>query len=737
MAPLTALCFSFAGVALWILAAARRTSGKWIVSPAGILLVLAGVIKLGDLAFRWNLRPDHLWFHPLVDSPMAPVTAVTLILLGTAVVLAAANRFGLGFHCVTIAAGMLGWIGLTRYIYGGEPLLPYAEMALQTAFCILLLSAGLLCLHQRGGLITLLCSRDTGGSMARRLLPAALLIPIVVGCFGLSGERAGWYRTEAGLGLYTTANVLLFTTLVLVTGAVLQRTENKRRQAEAELTKSLKDVIDLKTALDEHAIVAITDPRGKIMYVNDRFCTISKYSRDELIGQDHRIINSGYHSKEFIRELWTTISSGRVWHGEIKNRAKDGSFYWVDTTIVPFLTEEGKPRQYVAIRADITERKTAEEALRQSEERLQIVIENLAEGLIISDLDGRLLHWNRASLQMHGFQSIEEGRRRLAEFTEIFELLKSDGSVLPLEQWPLRCILRGEPVQDWELHIRRIGQDWTRIFNYSGGMVREPNGKQLAFLAISDITERKQAELALHARDVAEAASRLKSGFVANMSHELRTPLNGIIGFSEFLMSGKTGSLTAKQKEYVTDIYNSGCHLLELINNVLDLAKVEAGKMELHPEAFSMSKAVDEIYSVVAHMAKKKNIRIKIEVNEQVDAVTLDKQKLKQILFNLVSNAIKFTDSDGEVDVRVLPDDEHRLRLEVIDTGIGIKPDDLSKLFIEFQQLDSGLDRRHQGTGLGLALTKKMIEIQGGSISVESTFGQGSRFTVLLPLTTG
>jgi signal transduction histidine kinase len=218
------------------------------------------------------------------------------------------------------------------------------------------------------------------------------------------------------------------------------------------------------------------------------------------------------------------------------------------------------------------------------------------------------------------------------------------------------------------------------------------------------------------------------------MSHELRTPLNGIIGFAEFLIDGKPGKLNPKQSEYLGDILNSGRHLLQLINDVLDLAKVEAGKMELTPETFPLRKAIEEVCAVVRPLVQKKSIQVLVDVSPLLGDVTLDQQKLKQVLFNLLSNAVKFTDDGGRVEILAQPNGPRRFNLAVKDTGIGIRPEDIQRLFTEFEQLESGTSRRYEGTGLGLALTRKIVEMQDGTIGVESEVGKGSTFTVVLPL---
>jgi signal transduction histidine kinase len=228
-------------------------------------------------------------------------------------------------------------------------------------------------------------------------------------------------------------------------------------------------------------------------------------------------------------------------------------------------------------------------------------------------------------------------------------------------------------------------------------------------------------------------AAHAKDQFLARMSHELRTPLNGIIGFSELLIDGLPGEINAEQREYLDDILSSGRHLLQLINDILDLAKVQSGKMRLHPQRFQLSAVVDEVCSVMRPLALKKSISLTGRVSPPLQDVTLDPQRVKQILYNLISNAVKFTDDSGTVSVEADVANAAEIVVRVSDSGIGIEPENLSRLFREFEQLEDGVNRRYGGTGLGLALTQKLVEMHGGRITAESTPGKGSTFVVMLP----
>ncbi|GAB0057311.1 Sensor histidine kinase RcsC [Candidatus Magnetaquicoccaceae bacterium FCR-1] len=498
-------------------------------------------------------------------------------------------------------------------------------------------------------------------------------------------------------------------------------------KAQASLNEVNAQLVRQKFALDEHAIVSITDTAGRILYANDKFCSISGFEREELLGADHRIVNSGHHSKAFFREFWRTIASGEVWNGEICNRSKDGHFYWVAATVVPFLDERGKPVQYIAIRTDITPQKILEEQLRSSRKFLESLTESMGEGVYALDDAGLCTFFNHEAERLLGWSRDEMLGRH---FHGTVHYQDGVGEALPATLCPVWLRNRaGESYRSEEDHFtHRSG----RIFPIS--IVAVPlkeEGRIVGSVAVfQDITARKAVEDQLKsAMRTAEAASRAKSDFLANMSHEIRTPMNAIIGMSHLALSTE---LNPRQKDYVAKIHTSAKALLRILNDILDFSKIEAGRLELEDVIFRMDEVLETVTTLIAPKAHEKGLELLcsrgVGVPQQVRG---DPLRLQQVLLNLLGNAMKFT-TRGEVELRVEVASrlgaKVELRFLVRDTGIGIRPEQVEHLFESFTQADSSTTRQFGGTGLGLAISRRLVELMGGGITARGQPNVGSEF---------
>jgi PAS domain S-box-containing protein len=381
----------------------------------------------------------------------------------------------------------------------------------------------------------------------------------------------------------------------------------------------------------------------------------------------------------------------------------------------------------------------AEEALRASEARARAVIDAATDCIISLDADGKIIDFNPAAEKTFGRRHAEVVDRPLAVLVRLPGWNESAGGRLG------DYFARGDGIplnERVETTAMRAGGE---EFPVELAVTRISGQEAPAFTAyVRDISEQKlQEEMRRRSRDLEEqnrlmqAANRLKSEFLANMSHELRTPLNAIIGFSEIMHDGRVGPVSAAHKEYLGDILAAARHLLQLINDVLDLSKIEAGKMEFRPEPVDLDRLVAEVRAIVQGYSVRKRIELQLDVDASLTDVVTDPRVLKQVLYNYLSNAIKFTNDGGQVMLRVRAEPPEHFRVEVEDTGIGIAAEDIGKLFNEFQQIDGGRSKRYPGTGLGLALTKRLVEAQGGEVGVTSTVGKGSVFFAVLPRSGG
>jgi PAS domain S-box-containing protein len=504
--------------------------------------------------------------------------------------------------------------------------------------------------------------------------------------------------------------------------------------------QDVPDPVGLLGALFAHAPVGfqIWSPTGHSVLTNAAFRALfgSEPPPEYTCLEDELAAEQGVLDQIKRAFAGETVCVGPFWYDPRELRqvtVTEGRRVAIEMTLFPLTDRDGTVRYVASAIKDVT----AELQLRASEQNLAITLQSIGDGVIATDNESRVVRMNPVAEGLTGLPFERAVGRHL---DEVFRIINED-TRQPVAN-PVAEVLRRGTVMGLANHTLLVSHDGTeRPIADSAAPIRDAEGRTHgAVLVFSDQTQRKRedeirarsVELELQNRRIQEA-SRLKSEFLANMSHELRTPLNAVIGFAELLYDGQVEAGTARHREFLGDILSSGRHLLRLINDVLDLAKVEAGKQEFRPEPVELPGLVADVCGILRASALHKRIRIETQLEESLTDIVLDPARLKQVLFNYLSNALKFTAEGGRVVVRVEAEGEQDFRLEVEDNGVGIAPADIGRLFVEFQQLDAGAAKRYQGTGLGLVLTRKLVEAQGGRVGVRSRPGEGSVFIAVLP----
>ncbi len=495
----------------------------------------------------------------------------------------------------------------------------------------------------------------------------------------------------------------------------------KTRESQSRLKAIEAEQKFQELVLNNHAIASMADMSGNITYVNDKFCEISGYGKEELIGKKHSILKSGQHPPEFYSEMWKTIASGKTWQGVICNRRKDGSFYWVESTITPYMGPDGKPCKYMSIRTDVTHLKDLVDQVSLQANVLSVTM----DGILIVDArqpDFPIVYANPAFSSMTGFR-LKEILGKNCRFLNAGD--KDQKGIRMMRSAISNC-------EETRVVVRNYRKDGSMFWNEVHlSPVFNAERVLTHYVAIEqDVTMRIESEMALRkAKEEADRANQAKSTFLSSMSHELRTPMNAILGFGQ-LMESDPG-LSAMNRDNVKEILKAGHHLLVLINDVLDLARIESGKMYLSLEPVELLPLVEECIALVSLSAAERNILIDHEGFSDV-AVRADRVRLKQALLNLVSNALKYNKNGGIIRLMASASESSLVRMTVVDSGQGISPERMAELFQPFSRLGAELSDI-EGTGIGLNITKRLVEMMGGKVGVQSEMGVGSRFWIDLP----
>jgi len=506
----------------------------------------------------------------------------------------------------------------------------------------------------------------------------------------------------------------------LLSGAADMRDNTARQRPEEQFQPFLGVLEAVANA------VVITEIDGTIRWVNPAFTRLTGYSAAEALGQNPRILKSGLQDTAFYRDLWQTVTAGRVWHGELINRHKDGHPYTEEMTITPMTNTAGVVTHYVAIKQDVTARKQAEEELLKSRTLLAEAAKLAHTGAWEWDILADRWSFSDEWRAIHG---CKKQPLTLAELLLIVH--PEDRSAV---QQAFDDAQKGVRPYSLEHRILRQDNGAVRVVKAYGVVLRDPTGTPAKMVGVAhDITASRQAEADQRAKQVAEAANKAKDQFIAVLSHELRTPLTPVLTMVQMLE--RDAALSVDQRESLQMVERNVVLETRLIDDLLDLTRISRGKLELHLGPVDLHALLPHVLRICESDWRGKQLRLALELRAAHHHVYGDAARLQQIFWNLLKNAIKFTPQGGSITVRSTQPQNDRLALTVQDTGQGIEPDMLPRIFNPFEQGNKGVTRLFGGLGLGLSIARNLVELHGGTLTAFSAgTGQGAAFTVDLPV---
>ncbi len=529
------------------------------------------------------------------------------------------------------------------------------------------------------------------------------------------------------------AGTLVSICLLVLCFVLLTRELSERKKAQDALEKSEKWFSTTLSSIGDAVIAA--DMNGAVSFMNPVAQSLTGWALEEARGKSMDLVFD-IVNKETRRPVENPAK--KVFReGKVVGLAdhtlllsKSGKEFDIEDSAAPIVTDTGAEFGVVLVFRDITEKKLSEEETSRQKDLMQLILASITDGVVVADTNGKFLLFNAAAERFVGIgatdTSPDQWSRQYGSF------LPDGVTLFPSNELPLVRAMRGESVDPVELFIRNANVPEGRLLSITGGPLRGGDGAlKGGVVVLHDITLQKRAQEALlQAKEEAERTSKFKDQFLSTMSHELRTPLNAVLGFSDLLADERYGPLNEKQRRYIDHIHTGGKHLLALISDILDLSKIEAGRMELAIENLAVQAAFAEVLSVMQPLADKKSHVLSTSAEVGL-AVRADATRFKQVLMNLLGNAIKFTPNGGRIELAARVDGG-RVRMEVSDNGPGIPPEEQRRIFEAFYRLrESG--KKTEGTGLGLAITQRLVELHGAELSLKSQVGQGSRFYFSLP----